>query len=229
MSSILDHPLLFYSAFCNYCMQFSAALDDNGISNVFKYINIDVDPETGARPPIFYDIQSTLQINITEVPTIVLNAGEYVLSGEDAFKWLQFQLENKNNVGPPEPKELDAYNPMEMGSFSDPYANVNSDSLHDAKNQSFKFLNAADERIMTPVEEKLEKVSQSATPKRPVSKPLPTPQFQHAPKPEVDFTSNQFGYASQNSSANNNGSIDARLQQLLAEREATVPPPPQRE
>jgi glutaredoxin len=183
----MDHPLLFFSTFCNYCEQFVAALDNNGLSDVFKYINIDVDPETGARPPVFYDIQSKLQINITEVPTIILNGGEYVLAGEDAFKWLQFQLENTNNVGPSEPKELDAYNPMEMGSFSDMYASVHSDSLHDAKNQSFKFLNAADERIMTPVEEKLQKQSQSQSqsipPKRNAPTNPPAPQFKHAPKP----------------------------------------------
>lgn len=226
----MDHPILFFSTFCNYCEQFVAALDNNGLSNVFKYINIDVDPETGSRPSIFYDIQSKLQLNITEVPTIVLKEGEYVLAGEEAFKWLQFQLENKNNVVPPEPKELNPYNPMEMGSFSDPYASVNSESLHDAKNQSFKFLNAADERIMTPVEERLQKQqSHSASPKRPVSSNPPTPQFKHAPKPEIDFTSNRFGYASQNLSETNNNNIDARLQQLLAEREATVPPPPHRE
>lgn len=223
-SSFLQHPIFLYSAFCQYCKQFAEVLNDNGIDNLFRFVSIDVDPETGSRPEVFYAIQSSLQTKITEVPTVILDEGQYVLSGEEAFKWLQFTIENKNNVGPSQPQQLHAYNPLEMGSFSDPYANIDCESIHDAKLQSFKFINKEDERIVTPLEEKIESKAPPQT-----ARP---PQFKHAPKPDIDFGSNRFGYAGQSSSRmdnNKSGSIDARLQQLLAEREATVPTPPQRE
>lgn len=221
-TSSLQYPIFLYSAFCQYCKQFAEVLNDNGIDNLFRFVSIDVDPETGSRPEIFYAIQSSLQTKITEVPTIILEEGQYVLAGEEAFKWLQFTLENKNNVTPTQPEQLHAYNPLEMGSFSDPYANVDCQSIHDAKLQSFKFINTEDERIVTPLEEKIESKAPPQT-----SRP---PQFKHAPKPDIDFGSNRFGYAGSTSSRmDKNGSVDARLQQLLAEREATVPTPPQRE
>lgn len=230
MSDLLNEPLFFYSSFCQYCAQFAETLHNNGLENMFRYINIDADPETGCRPELFYRLQSALETKITEVPAVIVEDGQYVLSGEEAFKWLHFTIENKNNVGPKEPQELNAYSAMEMGSFSDPYASVDSNSLHDAKNQSFKFLNAADECIVTPVEEKLE----SKAPKRHDRHDRPQqtrpPQFSHAPKPDIDFGSNRFGYAGQAASPSRaSGNIDARLQQLLAEREATVPTPPHRE
>lgn len=114
----------------------------------FIRVNIDVNPSTKKRPDIFYTVQSQLQHKITEVPTIVINKGEYVLTGVEAFKWLEHvtQREESDN-------ELTPFNPNEMGSFSDSYSPYGSKiGLHDAKEQSFKFINRPDEKINTPDE-----------------------------------------------------------------------------
>jgi hypothetical protein len=112
----------------------------------FAKLNIDVDPTTKQRPSSFFDIQRMLNHRITEVPTIIVQNGEYVLTGEEAFQWLDFEINKKNK------DNLEAFNPNEMGSFSDMYAQYGSTKLHDAKQQSFKFINKPDERIDTPQE-----------------------------------------------------------------------------
>ena len=119
----------------------------------FIRVNIDVDPETKRRPQAFYEVQSILNIKISEIPTIIVDKGQYVLTGKEAFKWLKHQVEQIEAE-----RELKPFNPIEMGSFSDSYSNYGSNDMNDATQQSFKFLNSQDDKINTP-EETSDKVS----------------------------------------------------------------------
>jgi hypothetical protein len=112
----------------------------------FIRISIDVDPSTKKRPSVFYDIQKELNIKISEVPTLITPGPEYVLSGADAFDWLEQVTSSKKQ------EELQGFNPVEMGSFSDSYSNYGSSDLYDAREQSFKFIGKPDEKIETPPE-----------------------------------------------------------------------------
>jgi hypothetical protein len=113
--------------------------------DAFIRINIDADKSTKKRPSIFYDIQRELNIKILEVPTIITPGPEYVLPGADAFDWLE-QITAKKETS------LQGFNPIEMGSFSDSYSTYGSSDLYDAREQSFKFIGKADEKIETPPE-----------------------------------------------------------------------------
>lgn len=141
---MFEQPILIFSDYCAHSKSFKTLLAKHPqLYNSFAQLNID------SRPPVFYQIQNTLQHKITEVPTIILKDAEYVLSGSEAFKWLNFQIEESNKK-----EELDPFNPNEMGSFSDPYCSIGSKGLHDnAKTQSFKFIGQHDERIYTPTED----------------------------------------------------------------------------
>ena len=140
---MFEQPILIYSNYCPHSKKFLEILAQHtNINDAFAKLNID------PRPKIFYDIQNTLKYTITEVPTIILPNAEYILSGEQAFKWLSFQIEQSQK-----PTELDAFNPNEMGSFSDPYSSVDSKNMTDAKSQCFKFVGQPDEKIHTPPED----------------------------------------------------------------------------
>jgi hypothetical protein len=118
------------------------------IFDAFIRVNIDVDPKTKKRPDIFYTVQNTLKYKIVEIPTIIIGGGEYVLTGVEAFKWLESQL-NKEE----EREELTGFNSIEMGSFSDTYSSYGSNGLNDGvREQSFKFIGKPDIKINTPEE-----------------------------------------------------------------------------
>uniref|UniRef100_A0A6C0E0I4 Thioredoxin domain-containing protein n=1 Tax=viral metagenome TaxID=1070528 RepID=A0A6C0E0I4_9ZZZZ len=150
---MFDKQILFYSNFCKHSKNFIHTLSQNSkLYEDFIRINIDVDPQTRSRPRLFYDIQNALQYKIEEVPTIIVNKAEYVLSGKDAFQWLEDQMQPVVQME----KEVSAFNPIEMGGFSDTYAMCGSKSLHDnSAEQCFKFLGKSDEPIQTPIEEAL--------------------------------------------------------------------------
>lgn len=183
---MFKQPILIYSDYCPHSKHFIDNLSK--ISNIDSaFVKLNIDP----KPQVFYEIQNALQYKITEVPTIILPNAEYILSGEEAFKWLQYQLE---------PKELDAFNPNEMGSFSDPYASVDSKSMTDAKSQSFKFVGQPDEKIYTPQEDS------SIGPEEMNKKQRERETFDNtAPKFNQNIKSKEKD-------------LDARYQQLLAER-----------
>lgn len=150
MEELFQRPILIWSEYCNYSKNFiNALLKHNDLYESFIRINIDTDQKTNRRPQIFYQIQTALKFKIKQVPTIIVNNGEYILSGVEAFKWLDYMI-NKNNVVK---EDLQGFNPIEMGSFSDSYAKYGSTKLHDATEQSFKFLNKDDQKIETPAEE----------------------------------------------------------------------------
>lgn len=161
---MFNRPILIYSNYCNYSKLFLQNLIKfPELYNSFIRINIDLDPHTKKRPKTFYEIQEILQFKITNVPTIIVQNGEFVLTGKEAFSWLEYsvnqlykdqdeeQLEEQIQVQSIEqqPEILEAFNPLEMGSFSDGYAGIDNSmpSL-----QSFQFLNAPSQYINTPNE-----------------------------------------------------------------------------
>lgn len=159
---MFERPILIYSDYCNYSKLFITHLSKfPELYNAFIRINIDVDKNTRQRPKVFYEIQEILRHKITEVPTIIVQNGEFVLSGKEAFNWLEYQLNELNRQLEESneesfeksleesPELLEAFNPLEMGSFSDGYAGID-DSV--PKSQSFQFLNQPIQMIKTPEE-----------------------------------------------------------------------------
>jgi len=145
---MFERPILFYSDYCIHSTNFiNALMKHQDIFDAFIRVNIDVDQNTKKRPDIFYTVQNTLKYKITEVPTIVIMGGEYILSGVEAFKWLESQIKSD------EPEELTGFNSIEMGSFSDSYSSYGSKGLNDdVKEQTFKFIGKPDAKIHTPEE-----------------------------------------------------------------------------
>lgn len=218
---MFQQPIFVYSQFCNHSTNFLRELTKHPtIGDAFAYLNIDVDPQTGHRPHEFFSVQSALQHPITEVPTIILQNGEYVLSGEEAFKWLDYQISSINETVE---EELEPFNPNEMGSFSDGYSEFGVNELYAAKSQCFKFVNDPDQHIETPQE----KGSVSTDDYKRKQKERESLDLMAAtPQPKTIGTS----YFKQNQNPNQNRSVsdkqkdmDARLKQLMSERESFTP------
>jgi hypothetical protein len=213
---MFENPILIYSEYCNYSLQFIQALEKYpDLFDAFKTISVDVDTRTQQRPTVFYDIQYALGQAIKEVPTIIIKQGEYVLSGEEAFKWLEHTI-NQNTKN-----ELMGFNSNEMGSFSDSYASLDAQGLHDATEQTFKFIKKPDEKIRTPQE---------------VGGETTINEFQQRQQrrqdnkrgPEIDFTKRGM-YGNETDVSPKQKDIDARLQELIAEREGVqVSRPPKK-
>lgn len=187
----------------------------------FIRVNIDVDPETKRRPQAFYEVQSVLNIKISEIPTIIVDKGQYVLTGKEAFKWLKHQVEQIEAE-----RELTPFNPIEMGSFSDSYSNYGSNDINDATQQSFKFLNKQDDRINTP-QETSDKVSKDEYTRRqserenfinvvPQTQKNLTPQQIQQKQFNKSYTSNKRGAKMSEKQKD----FDQKYQQMLMEREA---------
>jgi hypothetical protein len=133
---MFDKPILIYSDYCEYSKNFIETLmKHETLFDSFIRMNIDVEPNTKKRPQAFYQIQETLDTKITKVPTVITHNAQYILSDINAFKWLEHQIRLLNS----DSDELKPFNPNEMSSFSDKYANFGSTDLCDAKEQSFKF------------------------------------------------------------------------------------------
>lgn len=133
---MFEKPILIYSDYCIYSNNFLKALMEHSeLYNSFIRMNIDVDPKTKKRPNAFYQIQQALDVKITKVPTLITSNAQYILSDVEAFKWLEYQIKLLTTVD----EELRPFNPNEMMSFSDNYANFGSTDLCDAKEQNFKF------------------------------------------------------------------------------------------
>jgi hypothetical protein len=207
--------ILLYSSYCQHCANFYDILSQNPeLNDSFEKLSIDYDIHTKRRPQEFYDIQQQLNFKIEEVPTIIVNSGEYVLAGEEAFKWLEYTISQAN-----QPKEVEAlaFNPNEMCGFSDCYARYGSTEMTDASQQSFKFINAPNEKIDTPQEE----VDKSE------SQPVPTLK-RAPPQRQMKFggQSQPQTQSRQASITNKQKEIEARLQELMSQREEfTIPPP----
>jgi hypothetical protein len=136
---MFEKPIVIYSDYCVYSKNFIQTLMKySELYDSFIRMNIDVDASTKKRPKAFYQIQEVLDIKITKVPTLITPNAQYVLSDVDAFKWLEYQVKILTDTS----DELQPFNPNEMISFSDNYANFGSTNLCDAKEQSFKFFNS---------------------------------------------------------------------------------------
>ena len=233
---MFERPLLIFSEYCNHSVNFlNVLMKHPDLFDSFGKINIDIDPKTRRRPQIFFDIQDALNFKISEVPTVIINKGEYVLSGQEAFKWLEYEIDNleKNKV-------LEGFNPNEMGSFSDSYSKFGSTELCDATSQSFKFIDSPHDKIYTPQEDSpvtqddynkkqrerdqsnsLSSIMQtrnSFTSSLMQNNVMPnTNSFQNTGKPNF-FNQNTFD--KQN---NKQKEIDKRFQDLLMEREQLTP------
>jgi hypothetical protein len=180
----MSNSMLIYSNYCVYSNKFIEILQKHKeLANSFNFLNIDVDPQTGRRPQLFYDIQKQLNFNIKEVPTILLNDGEYILAGEEAFKWLDYEVKKTSK------KNLEGFNPNEMGSFSDMYSPLGNTDLHNASEQSFKFIHKPNDNIQTPPED----------------------------ANEINFTNSGFVTGTENMSKEK--LIESRLEELIAERQ----------
>lgn len=219
---MFERPILFYSNYCIHSTNFINSLIKHlEIYESFIRINIDVDPETKSRPKAFYEIQSVLNIKISEIPTIIVDKGQYVLTGKEAFKWLKHQVEKIEAE-----KELTPFNPIEMGSFSDSYSNYGSNDINDATQQSFKFLNKQDEKINTP-QETSDKISKEEYTRRqserenfinilPQNPKNQTPQQIQQKQFNKSYTSNKRG----GKMSEKQKDFDQKYQQMLMEREA---------
>jgi hypothetical protein len=145
---MFDRPILIYSDYCIHSTTFLNTLAKNPeLFNAFIRINIDADPNTRTRPSVFYELQRVLNYKIEEIPTIITPGPEQLLTGDRAFEWLEFQNEQCK------PKEdLQGFNSIEMGSFSDSYSLYGSTDLNNARDQCFQFVNKPGQRIETPEE-----------------------------------------------------------------------------
>lgn len=134
---MFDKPILVYSDYCAYSKNFIKTLmAHQELFDSFIRMNIDVNPNTKKRPQSFYQVQQALDIKITKVPTVITPNAEYILSDVDAFKWLEHQI----RLLTADTDVFKPFNPNEMTSFSDNYANFGSTNLcDDAKEQNFKF------------------------------------------------------------------------------------------
>ena len=142
-----DRPILFYSEYCIHSKNFlNALMKHQELFDLFIRINIDVDITTKQRPNVFYNIQRELGIKIKEIPTIITPGPENILTGADAFDWLDFQTKSLSK------ESVEGFNCIEMGSFSDSYSTYGSSDLNDAKQQTFKFIGKNDDKIETPPE-----------------------------------------------------------------------------
>ena len=223
---MFERPILFYSNYCIHSTNFINSLIKHlEIYESFIRINIDVDPETKRRPEAFYEIQTTLNIKISEIPTIIVDNGKYVLTGKEAFKWLKHQIDKIEAE-----RELTPFNPIEMGAFSDTYSNYGSNDINNAKQQSFKFLNNPDEKINTP-QESSDKISKDDYTKRqserenfsniiPQNQKVSSPQQIQQKQFNKSYTSSKRG----GKMSEKQKDFDQRYQQMMMEREALEPP-----
>jgi hypothetical protein len=215
---MFERPILLYSNYCAYSQQFvEMLLENKELFETFIRVNIDANPDTKRRPDLFYQIQDTLNYKIKEVPTIIIGNGEYVLSGSEAFKWLNYELEQINsqssNGNNGSNGMFEGFNSVEMGSFSDMYSNFGSNSLNDAREQSFKFLNKPDVSIQTPPEDSSQQ-KQNPNSKINFTNPNFTSQNQGLSKSQFGQSQNFSGKKSDKQK-----DFDIKLQQLLSERE----------
>ncbi len=148
---MFERPILIFSKHCGHCSHYMNVLAKHpNIDDAFAKLCIDVQPSTRQRPRAFYQIQQAMGHKITDVPTIIVDNGSAAFAGQEAFKWLEYQIKRQQQDFP---QELIPFNPNEMGAFSDQYSKFGSTTLHDASEQAFKFLGKKEEHIITPKED----------------------------------------------------------------------------
>lgn len=229
-----QQPILLYSKYCEYSNNFILALRKNvDLYTSFALINIDADPQTKKRPRVLYEIQKQLGMPIKEVPTIIVEKGEYMLSGSEAFKWLDFQLQEF------EKKDLQPYSCLEMGSFSDQYSQYGSSDSNNATDQTYLFINKKYDQIVTPKEDSASVKEIDYEKKQMERESFGTVPKQNSIDNKIKFSMNTFESSNNsnrninsfettsNSNANNKQKeLDLRYKQLLNERDSILPKAP---
>ena len=147
----IKRPILLYSDHCPFSERFLKHLIKYpDIFNKFFIVSIDPEVRTKQRPRIFYELQNLFRVRFTEVPTIIINNGEIILAGCEAFKWLEYNTQNTQNTGN---IELKPFSPNEMGRFSDNYSKIDGSGssmiYENASEQCFQFL-GKEKPIYTP-------------------------------------------------------------------------------
>lgn len=219
---LFQRPILLYSEFCLHSKDFLKELIKfPHVYDAFIRLSIDVDADTNQRPYLFYLIQQRLDTPVSAVPSIIIEEGKYLLTGTEAFQWLDYISKNSGKE-PGSSPSIDGFSPLEMGSFSDQYAAYGSTGLNDASEQTFHFITNAHQRIDTPPESSTvqpEDVKKKQF-ERDHSLSFSAPSAKGSPP---SFTRTLPKNTSQ--SSNKVQDMDAKLEQLLKEREASVPPP----
>jgi hypothetical protein len=217
--------ILLYSNYCNYSKKFYETLSgEKNLFSTFEFISVDVNPQTKTRNPLFFEVQKTLGMKVKEVPTIVVENGQYMLSGKEAFKWLEYTMSQKREsvVQEQVPVDLQGYNTLEMGSFSDQYSRFGSNQMNDATDQIFKFLNKQDEPIPTPQEES--ELTSDAFERKQNERES----FGNISRKPISSVNKLLPVSSTSSFSNPESKkrdLDSRYQQLLSERDSMVPKP----
>jgi hypothetical protein len=86
-----------YSCACKYSTEFINAIPDI-IFETALVLCIDKNTD-GKRLRLFQTVQDLLGHQITEVPTVIVKGGEFVLTGQEAFRWLEYTLRNNASAG----------------------------------------------------------------------------------------------------------------------------------
>jgi hypothetical protein len=221
---MFERPILIYSDFCKFSKDFLNTLSTNQeLSNTFILLNIDADPQTRQRPQAFYQVQEALGYKISEVPTIIVGNGEYVLTGQEAFKWLDFASRQPNQHRQDEKVSTAPFNPNEMLGFSDGYSPL--DSSESASPQSFKFVGMPDEPF--PIAQELGAIGQDDYNQKMKERDrLDIPPNPMGPRQAIQSGLGPRPNASTKGGSSKEKGLDARLQKLLTDRESSVPPPP---
>ena len=97
---MFKNPIILCSTLCKHCVELVDLMQSN--LKVFEdwiVINIDTDTTTGKRPQAYYDIQNIFDKGISSVPTIIVEEGKKLLSGIDAFNYINELLAPKGIVG----------------------------------------------------------------------------------------------------------------------------------
>ena len=128
--------ILFYSNHCHHCKQLLQLVQSSQLSSQLKQICIDNIP------------RHRIPASVKSVPTVVVSGSLTTLVGQEAFKWIQEQVQKEkaasaNNASPQggpgggSGGGPDGYMNLEMGNaFSDSYSFIGNDSVI-PKNFSF--------------------------------------------------------------------------------------------
>lgn len=165
---------LVYSKHCKHCLQFIDELEK--VPQIATCLTpLCIDPQHDGHgsynlPENFIRLQNLLSEKgmdiILKVPTVVFGneTDVVVLSGSDAFNWLESQQtlgsdehERERECERERERELEGVNPNEMLSFSDSYSMLNSDSV---SNQSYQFINRQLQTIPTIEEQMIDNKEQ---------------------------------------------------------------------
>lgn len=98
---MFKNPIVLCSSFCEHSRALVEKMKTT--KEHFKdvvFIKIDMDVTTRKRPQAFYDLQNVFEWNIKTVPTVITNEGKSLLSGRDAFEWVDETVQTASEYRP---------------------------------------------------------------------------------------------------------------------------------